>query len=83
MCRGDNFAALGAESDLAWYHGILAQAFEISSCTIPSTEGTDWSIVKMLNTVLRLDGKGLAVEAEARHVELRNRSLNLDACRET
>lgn len=72
---------MGTEADLAWYHGILAQAFEIGSCTVISTDQEDAKSVKILNRMLRLDDTGLVFEADPRHVELLARSLKLNNCR--
>ena len=37
--------------------------------------------IKILNRVLRLDERGLAYEADPRHVELLVKSLGLESCR--
>ena len=64
VCHGDDFTALGSQSHLLWYKGVLEAAFELGDCRILSDDPEDCKQVKVLKRVLSRDSRGPTFEAE-------------------
>ena len=78
VVHGDDFTALGVDSDLDWYESELAKHFELKirgrigeGCPGPNK-------IKILNRCVELTENGLIYEADPRHAELLARSTGLD-----
>ena len=81
VIHGDDFTSLGTDEDLDWYETELQRYFEVELRGRLGTGSKDLQEIKILNRVVRLDARGLAYEADPRHVELLVKSLGLDGCR--
>ena len=80
MVHGDDFTALGPEKGLDVYERGMPAAFDVGLRGRMGCEEKDIKEITILNRILRLTSKGLAYEADPRHVELLARALGLEQC---
>lgn len=76
--HGDCFPALGQDWALNLYENGMQAAFDVEVKGRVGSEDQDSKEVKPLNRVLRMASRGLAYDADPRHVELLARALGLE-----
>ena len=79
VVHGDDFTALGEDSDLSWYEQGLANYFELKIRGRMGQDKDDCKEIRILNRILRLTDEGLRYEADPRHAEILIQSLGLSA----
>ena len=81
VCHGDDFTALGCRGDLDWYENHPASSFELGEQIRMGEAATDAKEARILNEMFRLTEHGLRFEADPRHAEHLQKSLNLSTCK--
>ena len=75
------FTALGTDASLNNYEAAMLQAFDCELRGRLGSEPQDCKEMKLLNRIVRVLDRGLAYEADPRHVELLAKALGLETCR--
>ena len=81
VVHGDDFTALGTDASLVKFEQGMQAAFEVKLKGKLGPEKGDEKEMRILNRILRITDKGVAYEADPRHVEILVRSLGLEECR--
>ena len=75
--HGDDFTAIGEDSDLNWYECELAKYFELKIRGRLGAGDQDIKEIRIINRILRIDDQGLKYEADPRHAEILIQSLGI------
>ena len=78
--HGDDFAAVGPTTSLAWLERCMEERYEIKSEYLGPEDGLKQEI-RVLNRVLRWMDDGLEYEPDQRHAELIIRDLGMDGAK--
>ena len=77
VVHGDDFTLLGNRDQLEWFRAEFGKAFEIKVRGVLGEDASCQKEIRILNRVLRVEGWGLAYEADPRHAELLANALDI------
>ena len=79
VVHGDDFTALGSDSELDWYEKELAKNFELKIRGRLGEGCLGDNEIRILNRIVRITPTGLTYEADPRHVDLLAQSMDMSS----
>ena len=76
--HGDDMAIIGEQAELEWLQGELEQKMRLKRRGLLGPDKEDDKSVRLLNRIITYGDNEITWEADARHVEIVLRDLNLD-----